>query len=160
MQQWLTSITRSSPHPRLLKKQLKLQRTQFPNNNYAKKTFAAFNSERSLFDFSILKLSKFQASVHHNTLDDFIKRIARIPNKLGGKKGREIYPVFKIEDLLHVHYQNLRLFILISELMIKVVNTIEDVLKELEDIRQNIERVAEKQHRLANLMQFYVEDFA
>ena len=39
----------------------------------------------------------------------------------------------------------------------KDLNTL---LKELEDIRQNIERVAEKQHRLANLMQYYVQDFA
>ena len=39
----------------------------------------------------------------------------------------------------------------------KDLNTL---LKELEEIKQNIERVAEKQHRLANLMQFYVDDFA
>lgn len=38
----------------------------------------------------------------------------------------------------------------------KDLNTL---LRELEEIKQNIERVAEKQHRLANLMQFYVEDF-
>jgi hypothetical protein len=39
----------------------------------------------------------------------------------------------------------------------KNLNTL---LKELEEIKQNIERVAEKQHRLANLMRFYEEDFA
>lgn len=39
----------------------------------------------------------------------------------------------------------------------KDLNTL---LKELDEIRQNIERVAEKQHRLANLMSFYSEDFA
>ena len=39
----------------------------------------------------------------------------------------------------------------------KDLNTL---LKELEEIKQNIERVAEKQHRLANLMRFYEEDFA
>ena len=39
----------------------------------------------------------------------------------------------------------------------KDLNTL---LKELEEIKQNIERVAEKQHRLANLMKLYTEDFA
>ena len=34
----------------------------------------------------------------------------------------------------------------------KDLNTL---LKELDDIRQNIEKAAEKQHRLANLMNFY-----
>lgn len=34
----------------------------------------------------------------------------------------------------------------------KDLNTL---LKELEDIKQNIEKAAEKQHRLANLMNFY-----
>ena len=34
----------------------------------------------------------------------------------------------------------------------KDLNTL---LKELDDIRQTIEKAAEKQHRLANLMQFY-----
>ena len=39
----------------------------------------------------------------------------------------------------------------------KDLNTL---LKELNEIKENIERVAEKQHRLANLMSFYSEDFA
>ena len=34
------------------------------------------------------------------------------------------------------------------------------LIEELNEIKQNIERVAEKQHRLANLMSFYNEDFA
>lgn len=39
----------------------------------------------------------------------------------------------------------------------KDLNTL---LKELDEIKQNIERVAEKQHRLANLMSFYTDEFA
>ena len=39
----------------------------------------------------------------------------------------------------------------------KDLNTL---LKELDEIKQNIERVAEKQHRLANLMKFYSDEFA
>ena len=39
----------------------------------------------------------------------------------------------------------------------KDLNTL---LKELDEIKQNIERVAEKQHRLANLMKLYTEDYA
>lgn len=39
----------------------------------------------------------------------------------------------------------------------KDLNTL---LKELEDIKQNIEEVAEKQHRLASLMNKYTEGFA
>ena len=38
----------------------------------------------------------------------------------------------------------------------KDLNTL---LKELEDIRQTIEKAAEKQHRLANLMQFYTGEY-
>ncbi len=34
------------------------------------------------------------------------------------------------------------------------------LLDELEEIKQNIETVAEKQHRLANLMGFYLGEFA
>lgn len=34
------------------------------------------------------------------------------------------------------------------------------LLKELDEIKQNIEKVAEKQHRLANLMEFYSGDLA
>ncbi|MBQ7125734.1 hypothetical protein IJO12_01460 [bacterium] len=34
------------------------------------------------------------------------------------------------------------------------------LLKELDEIKENIEKVAEKQHRLANLMEFYSADFA
>lgn len=34
------------------------------------------------------------------------------------------------------------------------------LLKELEQIKQSIEQTAEKQHRLANLMSFYTEEFA
>lgn len=37
----------------------------------------------------------------------------------------------------------------------KDLNTL---LRELDEIKQNIERVAEKQHRLANLMNFYSGD--
>lgn len=39
----------------------------------------------------------------------------------------------------------------------KDLNTL---LKELEDIKQSIEKAAEKQHRLANLMSFYIGEFA
>ena len=39
----------------------------------------------------------------------------------------------------------------------KDLNTL---LRELDEIKQNIERVAEKQHRLANLMNFYKNEFA
>ena len=38
----------------------------------------------------------------------------------------------------------------------KDLNTL---LKDLEDIRQTIEKAAEKQHRLANLMQFYTGEY-
>ena len=38
----------------------------------------------------------------------------------------------------------------------KDLNTL---LKEIEDIRQTIEKAAEKQHRLANLMQFYTGEY-
>ena len=37
---------------------------------------------------------------------------------------------------------------------------LDTLLRELDEIKQNIERVAEKQHRLANLMNYYTEDFA
>lgn len=39
----------------------------------------------------------------------------------------------------------------------KDLNTL---LKELDEIKQNIEKAAEKQHRLANLMNFYTGEFA
>ena len=37
---------------------------------------------------------------------------------------------------------------------------LDTLIRELDEIKQNIERVAEKQHRLANLMNFYKNEFA
>ena len=39
----------------------------------------------------------------------------------------------------------------------KDLNTL---LRELDEIRQTIEKAAEKQHRLANLMRFYTEEYS
>ena len=67
---------------------------------------------------------------------------------------KEVIEVSQAEyELVHTYERKERL----ESKRRKDLNTL---LKELDEIRQNIERVAEKQHRLANLMSFYSEDFA
>ena len=67
---------------------------------------------------------------------------------------KEVIEVSQAEyELVHTYERKERL----ESKRRKDLNTL---LKELDEIRQNIERVAEKQHRLANLMSFYNEDFA
>ena len=67
---------------------------------------------------------------------------------------KEVIEVSQAEyELVHTYERKERL----ESKRRKDLNTL---LKELDEIKQNIERVAEKQHRLANLMSFYSEDFA
>ena len=67
---------------------------------------------------------------------------------------KEVIEVSQAEyELVHTYERKERL----ESKRRKDLNTL---LRELDEIKQNIERVAEKQHRLANLMSFYSEDFA
>ena len=67
---------------------------------------------------------------------------------------KEVIEISQAEyELVHTYERKERL----ESKRRKDLNTL---LKELDEIKQNIERVAEKQHRLANLMSFYSEDFA
>ena len=69
------------------------------------------------------------------------------------RQQKEVNEVSESDNLVRTHERK-------DSLESKRRKDLNTLLKELDEIRQNIERVAEKQHRLANLMSFYSEDFA